>query len=93
MRHPLPQAGSMHLRNQAKTAHIIVPVTWWVMTYQGSICQIKVSDNYQDDVHSYRRNGWSSRTVAESTARKMNQLFHCEDFAVQQITGAEHGSS
>lgn len=83
----------MHLRNQAKTAHIIVPDAWWVMTYQGSLCQIKVSDNYQDNVHSYRRNGWTSETVARSTARRMNELFHTEEFGVQQIAGATDGSS
>jgi len=93
MRPLLPQAGSMPLKNQRQTTHIMLPPEWWIMTYQGSICQIKVSDNYQDDVHSYRRNGWTSRTVAESTARKMNQLFHCEDFGVQQITGADRGRS
>jgi len=93
MRPLLPQAGSMPLKNQPKTAHIIVCETWWVMTYQGNICQVKVTHNYQDNVHSYRRNGWTSRTVAESTARKMNELFHCKDFAVREIPGSDHGRS
>lgn len=83
----------MCLKNQPKTAHIIVPDAWWVMTYQGSLCQIKVSDNYVDNVHSYRRNGWTSRTVAESTARKMNELFHTLDFGVREIPGSDHGTS
>lgn len=93
MRPPLPQAGSMHLRNQAKTAHIIVPQEWWVMTYQGQLCQIKDTHDYQDDVHRYRRNGWTGETVARSTARRMNELFHTTDFDVRQIQGADLGSS
>jgi hypothetical protein len=83
----------MNRPQQGKTAHIIVPLDWWIMTYQGQVCQIKDTNNYEDDVHRYRRNGWSTRTVAESTARKMNQLFHCEDFGVRQIAGTDHGSS
>ena len=83
----------MNRPRQGKTAHIIVPPVWWVMTYQGQVCQIKDTNNYEDDVHRYRRNGWSTRTVAESTAQKMNQLFHCQDFGVRQITGTDHGSS
>ena len=83
----------MNRPRQGKTAHIIVPPDWWVMTYQGQVCQIKDTTDHVDDVHRYRRNGWSTRTVAESTARKMNQLFHCEDFGVRQIAGTDHGSS
>jgi len=81
------------MRNQAKTAHIIVPDAWWVMTYQGALCQIKDTHDYSDDVHRYRRNGWTSETVARSTARKMNELFHSEHFGVRQIQGVNHGSS
>ena len=77
--------------NKTKTAHIIVPEEWWVMTYQGRLCQIKDTSNYEDDVHRYRRNGWTSRVTAESAARKMNQLFRTQDFAILQIQGADRG--
>ena len=83
----------MSLRNQPKTAHIIVPEEWWIMTYRGAVCMIKDTHNLEDNVHRYRRNGWTGRTVAESTARKMNLMFHCDDFGVRQITGAVDGSS
>ena len=93
MRPSLPLAGSMHLRNQPKTAHIIVPTEWWVMTYQGALCQIKDTHDHEQDVHRYRRNGWTGETVARSTARQMNELFHTTDFGVRQIQGADLGSS
>lgn len=93
MRLPLPRAGSRTTPDRQRTTHIVVPAEWWVMTYQTQLVQIKDTDNYQDNVHRYRRNGWTSRTVAESTARKMNQMFHTEDFGVRQIAGGDHGSS
>lgn len=93
MRPQLPRAGSVSHANHARTAHIVVPPEWWVMTYCDRLVQIKDTDNYQDDVHRYRRNGWTSRTVAESTARKMNAMFHCGDFGIRQIQGADLGTS
>ena len=91
MRKLLPQAGSMTTPGSRKHTHIVVPPEWWVMTYQGQLCQIKDTDLYQDHVHRYRRNGWTSRVVAQGAANKMNQLFHTEDFAVMQISGADRG--
>jgi len=93
MRPSLPQAGSWPVRNQPKTAHIIVPEEWWIMTYRGAVCMIKDTHNYADDRHRYRRNGWTGETVARSTARRMNELFHTEDFGVRQIAGGDHGRS
>jgi len=55
--------------------------------------QIKDTHDYADDVHRYRRNGWTGETVARSTARRMNELFHTTDFDVRQIQGADLGSS
>ena len=86
MRTPLPQAGSI-ATTRGKTAHIIVPDEWWVMTYQGRLCQIKDTDDYADDCHRYRRNGWTSERVARTQAVKLNALFRTEDFSVQQIQG------
>lgn len=91
MRKLLPQAGSMNRPRAAKTTHIITPPEWWVMTYQGRVCQIKDTNDYEDDVHRYRRNGWTSRTVAAGAANKMNQLFHTEDFGIRQVQGADRG--
>jgi len=93
MRPNLPRAGSMHLKNQPKTAHIIVPEEWWVMTYQGVLCQIKDTTDYVDNVHRYRRNGWTSAVVARTQAAKMNAIFHTTDFDIRQIQGTDHGSS
>lgn len=93
MRPNLPRAGSMHLKNQPKTAHIITPEAWWVMTYQGRLCQIKDTHDHEDNVHRYRRNGWTSQRVAETQAAKMNTLFHTDLFGIQQIQGTDHGSS
>lgn len=83
----------MHMRNQPKTAHIIVPDAWWVMTYQGGLCLIKDTHDYADNVHRYRRNGWTSETVARSTARRMNNMFHTQEFDVRQIQGGDNGTS
>ena len=92
MRTSLPQAGSMNIDSR-KTAHIMILDAWWVMTYQGHMCQIKNTDNYQDDHHRYRRNGWTSETTARTQAAKLNQLFQTQDFAVRRIPGADDGSS
>jgi hypothetical protein len=83
----------MHVKNQPKTAHIITPPEWWVMTYQGRLCQIKDTHDHEDNVHRYRRNGWTSQRVAETQAAKMNQMFHTQDFDTQQIQGAQNGTS
>jgi len=81
----------MHNKNTTKTTHIIVPTQWWVVTYQNRVCLIKDTDLYQDDVHRYRRNGWTSQVTAESQARKLNQLFQTTDFDILQIQGDLHG--
>ncbi len=92
MRTALPQAGSMSMTSR-KTAHIMILDAWWVMTYQGRMCQIKNTDNYQDNHNRYRRNGWTSETTARTQAEKLNQLFHSQDFSVRCIPGADHGTS
>ena len=79
------------MRNKTKTAHIITPDEWWVMTYQDRLCVIKDTDDHRDGVQRYRRNGWSSRRVAETQAAKLNQQFHCDDFGFRQIQGTDHG--
>lgn len=61
------------------------------MTYQGRMCQIKDTDLYRDDVHRYRRNGWTSANTAQTQATRLNHLFHTEDFGIRQIQGPEHG--
>lgn len=81
----------MPSNNTSKTTHIVVPPEWWVMTYQGRLCQIKDTDNYQDDVHRYRRNGWTSRRVAETQAAKLNQQFRTRDFGIMQVQGNDRG--
>ena len=92
MRTALPQAGSIQI-TPGKTAHIMIPEAWWVMTYRGAICQIKNTDDYQDDHHRYRRNGWTSETTARTQAARLNQLFRCQEFGVLQVQGADDGSS
>lgn len=91
MRSPLPRAGQMHKQNTTKTAHIIVPDSWWVVTYQGRVCLIKDTDLYQDSTHRYRRNGWSSPVTAQTQATKLNQLFQTTDFGILQIQGNDRG--
>ena len=93
MRTALPQAGSIARSGTTKTAHIMIPDAWWVMTYQGQVCQIKDTDQYRDEHHRYRRNGWTSETTARTQAAKLNQIFHTEEFGVRQVQGAEDGSS
>lgn len=92
MRTALPQAGSIARTGTTKTAHIIVPESWWVMTYQGQVCQIKDTDAYSED-HRYRRNGWTSETTARTQAAKLNAQFRSQDFGVRQIQGMEYGTS
>lgn len=93
MRPNLPQAGSIARSGTTKTAHIMIPDAWWVMTYRGQVCQIKDTDQYRDEHHRYRRNGWTSETTARTQAEKLNQIFHTEDFAVRQVQGMDHGTS
>lgn len=93
MRTALPQAGSILRSGTTKTAHIMIPAAWWVMTYRGEICQIKDTDNYRDEHHRYRRNGWTSETTARTQAAKLNQQFRSAEFGVLQVQGANHGSS
>lgn len=94
MRTALPQAGSIQI-TPGRTAHIMIPDAWWVMTHCGVICQIKNSDDYQDDNHRYRRNGWTSETTARTQAAKLNAQFRTQDFGVLQvqISGEPHGTS
>ena len=87
MRTSLPQAGSIVKAGTTKTAHIMIPAAWWVMTYQGQVCQIKDTDLYRDENQRYRRNGWTSETTARTQAAKLNAQFKCEDFSVLQIQG------
>lgn len=91
MRSPLPRAGQMPKRNTTKTAHIIVPDSWWVVTYQGRVCLIKDTDMLRDDTHRYRRNGWTSANTAQTQATKLNQLFQTTDFGILQIQGDLRG--
>lgn len=93
MRQSLPQAGSISRSGTTKTAHIMIPDEWWVMTYQGRVCQIKDTDQLRDEHHRYRRNGWTSETTARTQAAKLNRVFRCEDFGVLQVQGATHGTS
>ena len=65
----------------------MIPDAWWVMTYQGRVCQIKDTDQYRDDTQRYRRNGWTSETTARTQAAKLNQIFHTEEFGVRQVQG------
>ena len=88
MRTALPQAGSISRSGTTKTAHIMIPDAWWVMTYQGQVCQIKDTDQYRDEHHRYRRNGWTSETTARTQAAKLNQIFHTEEFGVLQVQGS-----
>lgn len=81
----------MQLRNTTKSTHIITPQEWWVVTYQGRLCQIKDTNELQDNVHRYRRNGWSSAVTAQTRATKLNTLFRTTDFSILQIQGPDRG--
>jgi hypothetical protein len=91
MSRPKPNVILEHINNKTyKSEQVLEAEAIWAVFYKGKPFNLKSANaltNYPGP--KYKKTSFSNPGHAHNLAKKLNELFHCGDFAVYKLTDGE----